>query len=732
MKRIGGGGGRNMETIRKRSRIFTICAVLVAMFCLAVGAGNTVSFERMMNQVVERYVSENNQQVASQISYRLKMGREFVSDFADTLSRMPQFLLTEDFISRKTAAVELEGLMVLFEDGSVFPESACPDYLSQWFEKNPDIWEKQVTSYVADQNLIFTAPVHYGDGTEAVVVGLQNYWSIKALVFRADYQEQGASFLIDRKDGEILIADEKSALSVTDQQLYALLETGRELEGDRQVYEAVMPNGQEVFVSLYEVRDTDWVQAAVIPSDFLMAQIERHMDVYAAVVVAVMVLLGVLIGHLMKENQRWERLSVTEPLTGGWSREGFIKLGTQNTEGHRLHEWIVVYLNIKDFRHINESWGEEDGNLMLQFIYRMLSGLINEEELVSRSSMDHFFLLLKEEDDREVNRRILKMKEAVNERIRCKFSEYSIDFAVGACRLDIAGGVPTAMNKAIYASKLSDTDNVCSFYNAGIANMLEREERLNTLFEDSVKNRDFKVYLQPKVSPSETRACQAEALVRWFHPQEGVIYPSEFIPIFEKNGKICSLDLYMFEEVCRLIDRWIKEKKALVSISVNVSRFHLREAGSEIWKEYKRILDRYDIPEGVIEMELTETILLEENQIPFVKAVLNGFRSCGLRVALDDFGFAYSSLSMLKEFAVDTLKMDRSFFVNENDKSRKIVGSIIQLAHSLDMDVVAEGIEAKEQVEMLRKMGCDLIQGYVYSKPLPVGEFEQWREEYDR
>ena len=117
--------------------------------------------------------------------------------------------------------------------------------------------------------------------------------------------------------------------------------------------------------------------------------------------------------------------------------------------------------------------------------------------------------------------------------------------------------------------------------------MLEREERLNTLFEDSVKNRDFKVYLQPKVSPSETRACQAEALVRWFHPQEGVIYPSEFIPIFEKNGKICSLDLYMFEEVCRLIDRWIKEKKALVSISVNVSRFHLREAGSEIWKEQR-------------------------------------------------------------------------------------------------------------------------------------------------
>ena len=162
--------------------------------------------------------------------------------------------------------------------------------------------------------------------------------------------------------------------------------------------------------------------------------------------------------------------------------------------------------------------------------------------------------------------------------------------------------------------------------------------------------------------------------MRWIHPGEGTIYPSEFIPLFEKNGKICELDLYMFEEVCRLTDSWIKENKTVSQISVNISRFHLREAGSEIWKEYKSILDRYDI----------------------------------------------------------TLKMDRSFFINENDKSRKIVGSIIQLAHSLNMDVVAEGIEEKEQVEMLWKMGCDLIQGYVYSRPLPVDEFEQWRQEHER
>lgn len=721
-----------METNRKRRRIFTACVALVAVFSLVAGIGNTVSFERMMNQVVERYVSENNQQVAAHISYRLKMGRELVAGFADTLSRMPRLHQTEEFISRKTASMELEGIVILSEDGSVFPESSCPDYLRQWFRENPKIWEEPVTSYVADQSIIFTAPVRYQDGTLGVVTGLQNYWDIQALVFRADYQERGFSFLIDGETGKILIADEKSDFFVSNEDLASLLGGTDLCQNSCKTYERTMPDGEKVLISLYNVGDTGWIQAAVIPSDFLMSPIEHHMDIYAVVVVAIMVLLGVLVLRLLKENQQWEKLSITDPLTGGWSREGFIKLGTRNTEGDDPHSWIVVYLNISGFRHINENWGEEDGNRTLQFVHRRFSEFLKKGELVSRSNMDHFFLLLNEPGDDEVVRRILGVREAINEEILRKFGEYSMDFSVGGCRLNLTGNISTAMNKAIYASRLSETGNICSFYNSYIADMLDREERLNNLFEDSVKNRDFKVYLQPKVSPSGIRACQAEALVRWIHPMEGIIYPSEFIPLFEKNGKICDLDLYMFEEVCRLTDGWIREKKAVSQISVNISRFHLREAGSEIWKEYKSILDRYDIPDGTIEMELTETILLEENQIPFVKAILDGFRSCGLRVALDDFGFAYSSLSMLKELAVDTLKMDRSFFINENDKSRKIVGSIIQLAHSLNMDVVAEGIEEKEQVEMLWKMGCDLIQGYVYSKPLPVDEFEQWRQEHER
>ena len=219
--------------------------------------------------------------------------------------------------------------------------------------------------------------------------------------------------------------------------------------------------------------------------------------------------------------------------------------------------------------------------------------------------------------------------------------------------------------------------------------------------------------------------------MRWQHPEKGTIYPNQFIPLFEKNGKIDVLDLYIFEEVCRLISDWIHTGKTVTKISVNVSRYHLKNTGTDIWKNYKEIKEKYNIPDGIIEIELTETMMVDGTQLSFVKQILDGFRSCGLNIALDDFGFAYSSLALLKEFEVDTLKLDRSFFINETEKSRKIVSHIIQLAHSLNMDVVAEGIESEDQIAVLCESDCDLIQGYVYSRPLSVENFEKWRAAHE-
>lgn len=426
-----------------------------------------------------------------------------------------------------------------------------------------------------------------------------------------------------------------------------------------------------------------------------------------------------------------KKLFLMDPLTGGYNREGFLKQASHYIVEQPAGSYLLVSMNICGFRHINELWGEESGNETLQFVYRVLKANVGEKELVCRSSIDRFLLLLKEREQEKVAQRVQDAICQMNEKIRIHFEGYTLGFAVGGCPV-LQEGVTQAITNASYAVKESRQKNCCVFYGEEMKQKLAEEIELNEQFEESIQNHDFQIYLQPQVALRSGRECQAEALVRWIHPQKGVIAPGQFISLFEKNGKIVTLDLYVFEEVCRQVSRWIADKQAVSRISVNISRFHLRNMGVDVWKKYKEIKEKYQIPDDLIEVELTETILLDLNQIEFVKEILNRFRSCGFRVALDDFGFAYSSLVLLKEFEIDTLKMDRSFFLNETEKSRKIVKNIIGLAHSLDMQVVAEGIETEEQVAALREMDCDFIQGYVYSKPIPVTDFEVWRRTYEQ
>lgn len=721
-----------MKSIEKKGKIL-IAVTVAAVFVVLIGfLNNTSAFERMLGNVVEQYVSEKNSELATHISYRLKYGQEFVKDFADSLTRMPDFLLTEDLLERKKHAMELDGIAVISGETAFFPESERTPELETWLSEHPDVWEKPQISYIKDYKMIFSAPVIKNGQAESLVIGMQGYQGIQRLISQADYQNQGVSILLDGKTGKRIIMKQGSGVSMTEEDISEIWSCLTEQEISHEICKKKLPSGRWVFIASCQVEGTEWMQAAVIPSDFLMVQIERYMDVYSIAAFAVIILCMLLIRYFLRENRRRELLFLTDSLTGGWNREGFLKQSNENADSRNFGEYTIVYLNVIDFKMINESWGEEDGNRTLQFIFRQFEqGTKKKGELASRSSMDHFFLLLRETDEEETVQRLKNLIQGINGEVGEKFCGTSLDFTIGACRLLDADSISSAMTRAISASKQKAEKNVCTFYDNAVAAKQEREQRLNELFEESMKNRDLKIYLQPKVCLTPGQPCQAEALVRWIHPREGMIYPDEFIPLFEKNGNICQLDLYMFEEVCRLIAGWIQEGKEVSLLSVNLSRFHLRSKGADIWKEYKEIKERYQIPDGMIEIELTETVFIDDSQLLFVKSVLDSFRACGFRVALDDFGFAYSSLGILNELEVDILKLDRTFFINENFKSRKIVASLIQLAHSLDMSVVAEGIEQMEQVETLRKMHCDFIQGYVYSRPVPVEEFEAWRERHE-
>lgn len=706
-----------MSNTKKRGK-YALISSIFGIVLLAGFLWNTVRFYNKFNVVVEEYVANSNCQLADNITFRLKSNNEFVKDLADTLSRMPEHLLTEDLLKRKANATGLDKIVVLTKDGN--QEVSCVgdgEELMSWsgLEK---AWDEPQISVFDDRNFVYSAPVMKEGEQKKVVVGMESYGKVREILHPMAKWKHGLRILVDKETGQVLMAERDEESLLTEREIESLVTKVKSENYGEKMYE------KGYIISSAYIEGTEWVQISMESGKEILGLLSGNVRIYFVLILAAVAFFLLLLFEYKKDAKKREKLFLTDAITGGYNREGFLNLCQKYRNHHGNDAYTVVCMNICEFRRINELWGEESGNKVLRFVYHILSESMGEHEVVCRSSMDHFLLMLKEQEKAKICERMTECIRRMNEVIHKRFDGYNVEFSIGCCQLSQEHNIPTAISKGIYLSKQGKEKNVCLFYDVETAQKIKEEDEINELFQKSLENHDFQIYLQPKVS--KQGEVRAEALVRWIHPKRGVIYPDQFIPVFERNGKIYDLDLYVFEEVCSMVAERIKNNRNIMEISVNLSRFTLREVGKDIGEKYKEIKEKYRVPDDVIEIELTETALIDRNQISYIQQVINGLHSCGLKVALDDFGFAYSSLALLKAFEVDTIKLDRSFFIDETVKSRKIVANIIQLAHNLDMNVVAEGIEKPEQVESLWENECDFIQGYVYSKPLSREMFEEW------
>lgn len=287
---------------------------------------------------------------------------------------------------------------------------------------------------------------------------------------------------------------------------------------------------------------------------------------------------------------------------------------------------------------------------------------------------------------------------------------------------DISMDVRVMMNYARFSC--SDYKKTREFTNySTLVSKVARESKLNSMFEDSLDNGDFQVYLQPKININNKKCVGAEALIRWIHPREGFISPGEFIELFENNDKIIELDLYVFEEVCKIIRKWIDTGKKIIPISVNLSRRHLKS--QDFLRSFIDIKNSYNIPNGMIEFEILESVALDSEKINTLSLIMNQIHKNGFLCSLDDFGFGYSSLVFLSKLDVDTIKLDRRFFLDlDNEKSKKVIDGFIKICENLNIKVVAEGIETENQISYLKKVNCEIVQGFIFSRAIDVDSFE--------
>lgn len=408
-------------------------------------------------------------------------------------------------------------------------------------------------------------------------------------------------------------------------------------------------------------------------------------------------------------------------LTGLYSKEFFWQQLKEILLNNEEDEYDIVCCNIENFKLYNDAFGAANGDRLLCEIAEFLTEKVEEHELLSRFRADRFMWVKKSEY-------------IYNEEVFTALDQ-QIRQLPGAGNLHMKWGIYKITDRSVPVEKMCDrvmlaVDSIKGkylkhyvVYDDAMREKLLREQEIIEEMADSLEDHQFQIYLQPKICLHDGTLAGAEALVRWKHPEKGMISPGEFIPLFEKNGFITQMDQYVWEQTCVLIKEWKAKGYPVVPVSVNVSRadFYI----TDLTEYMDALVRKYDLQPSDLHLEVTESVYTE-NPIQILH-MIEGLRSRGFVIELDDFGSGYSSLNMLNQMELDIMKLDMKFIQSEMMKpeDQGILRFIIDLAHSMKLSVVAEGIETGEQVERIKKLGCDYAQGYFFSRPVCVEEFEE-------
>ncbi|MGN1204805.1 MAG: putative bifunctional diguanylate cyclase/phosphodiesterase [Lachnospiraceae bacterium] len=389
----------------------------------------------------------------------------------------------------------------------------------------------------------------------------------------------------------------------------------------------------------------------------------------------------------------------------------------------KIEEYSAIYLNIQNFKYVNRKVSYHSGNDVMRQYAIMLQEHLEPDEIVARLGGDNFIALIKNDHTKEFLD-FLKSVE-VTQTLDGKEWKFELKATIGVSHLKGITDAGEVMMRSSVAYQVAreHEGSAVAFYDEKNYSKIMRQKDISAHFEAALKNGDFMVYYQPKVRTKDIRIGGAEALVRWNY-KGNIVSPGEFIPILEKDGRICQLDFYVLDKVCAFLNRLQDEGLPLLKISVNFSRCHMENA--HLADDIVAVIDKYALSHKFIEVELTESEDFKDYEE--ISKLVNELKKHDIATSIDDFGTGYSSLNMLRLAEIDLLKIDRSFVQMDEEFERKfrdivMLKNIVRMAKELGIQIVAEGVETREQYEYLSTTGCDMMQGYYFDKPLPEEEF---------
>ena len=734
-----------MKTFDQRSRLGMFLAMLavVAVLVGAVGAFTAARGEAVVAEETDRYLAELSQQTAYKVNQRLDFNIELLQNLGRQLEIMED---SEDSRESAIGAVVNSSPFVwigytdyagnLTVPGVGTLDASGFDSVANALNGDAGVSSSLVQVFGQDRGALYAAPAP-GENSVGAVVGFVVPSTMELLMNTDTSDGVGFSHIVSKTGDFILRSDNPNAL-ISGSNVFQALGSAEASEERLAVMERDMLqgasgsirfsiDGQARQLNYRPLDEGGWYVLSVVPPETYTSALNDFIRSALGATVGLSVVLFGLFGAyltwiMVRSNRELSRIAFVDPVTGGHTAARFDQLA-----GSLMGEkkpFSLVTLDISNFRLFNDRFGKAEGDRLLRHVYGSVSKMLGEGEYVSRISADVFNLTLDETSPAAVRSRLRAIADAVNAFNESSDTPYLVKLNCGAYLVSESTTMVVARDRANTARKSADaqSDRLCSvaFFSDVEHERLLREKEMENSMERALADGEFVVYLQPKISLDTGDTEGAEALVRW-ETEHGLVPPDDFIPFFERNGFVIKIDLCVFEQVCARIRLWLDAGLEPLPISVNLSPLHLRRPSFlDAFEEVRR---RYDVPSELLEFELTERVAFESLEL--LRDVVDDIHERGFRCSMDDFGSGYSSLNVLKEIPVDVLKIDRQFFSGESERAGHVVESVVELAKKLDMGTVAEGVETIPQVEFLRQVDCDMVQGYVFSAPVPVELFEK-------
>ena len=469
-----------------------------------------------------------------------------------------------------------------------------------------------------------------------------------------------------------------------------------------------------------------WYVVTAVSESVLTSRMQVVMDAINSLMVIILAVISVSVGVYIyswrKSKKELMTLAYQDPVTLGDNFVAFKERAKSKKDGVG---WLIA-MDVTDFKLINSTCGVKKGDEVLRVIWEIFETETGENELAAHVNADRFILFWMDENQENIKQRleyVIRKIEEIPERLEIPnlFPVFGIFHTIVLDEIDPLYGNAVQAKHQIKGRR----DRHYIFYDELNHESIQENRELEEHFETALENEEFEIWYQPKYSAHSRKLVGAEALVRWRRADGALIPPLKFIPLFERNGNIIRLDEYVFRAVCRQQKEWQKQGQKMLPVSVNISRVSLYY--SSVVEKYESIIRSFDLDSKYIQLEITESATIDNNEI---FNLLEQFHTAGFKILLDDFGSGYSSLATLNRMHFDTIKLDKSLvdYIGD-DNGEKLLNSITKLAQSFGMEITAEGVETVEQLMFLCNLDCDDIQGYYFSRPLPVKEYEECLKE---